>query len=168
VVGDYIFRIVCDRGATVLLSELLAPERVRVPLTSRTKDDLLRELVELAAGGRAAADVAAILQSVRDREQVLSTGIGGGVAIPHGKTPLVDELVVAAGLCARPVEFESLDGAPVELCFLLIGPESAAGAHVKALSRISRLLRRDTLREALRDVTSAEEFLRAVRESEVA
>jgi mannitol/fructose-specific phosphotransferase system IIA component (Ntr-type) len=152
----------------VLLSELLAPERVRVPLTSRTKDDLLRELVELAAGGRAAADVAAILQSVRDREQVLSTGIGGGVAIPHGKTPLVDELVVAAGLCARPVEFESLDGAPVELCFLLIGPESAAGAHVKALSRISRLLRRDTLREALRDVTSAEEFLRAVRESEVA
>lgn len=150
----------------MLLSELLAPERVRVPLTSRTKDDLLRELVELAAGGRAAADVAAILQSVRDREQVLSTGIGGGVAIPHGKTPLVDELVVAAGLCARPVEFESLDGAPVELCFLLIGPESAAGAHVKALSRISRLLRRDTLRDALRQVDTPQAFLEVVRSSE--
>jgi mannitol/fructose-specific phosphotransferase system IIA component (Ntr-type) len=152
----------------VLLSELLAPNRVRVPLRSQTKDELLRELVELAAGERDAAAVHSMLQSVREREQVLSTGIGGGVAIPHGKTPLIDELVVAAGVCARPIEFDALDGAPVELCFLLIGPESAAGAHIKALSRISRLLRRDPLREALRGATSSDEFLRVVRESEAA
>ena len=152
----------------MLLSELLAPSRVRVPLKSQTKDELLRELVELAAGERDAAVVHSMLESVREREQVLSTGIGGGVAIPHGKTPLIDELVVAAGVCARPVEFDALDGAPVELCFLLIGPESAAGAHIKALSRISRLLRRDPLREALRGATSADEFLRVVRESEAA
>ena len=78
------------------------------------------------------------------------------------------ELVMAAGVCARPVDFDALDGAPVELCFLLVGPESAAGAHVKALSRISRLLRRDALRDALRGATSADEFLRVVRESEAA
>ena len=152
----------------MLLSELLAPSRVRVPLRSQTKDDLLRELVELAVGERDPAAVASILESVREREQVLSTGVGGGVAIPHGKTPLIDQLVVAAGDCARPVEFAALDGAPVELCFLLIGPESAAGEHVKALSRISRLLRRDQLRDALRDARSADEFLRVVRESEAA
>ncbi len=151
----------------MLLSELLAPARVRVPLRSQTKDDLLRELVELAAGDRDAAAVAAMLDSVREREQVLSTGIGGGVAIPHGKTSVIDELVMAAGVC-RPIDFDSLDGAPVELCFLLIGPESAAGARVKALSRISRLLRRDRLREALREATTPEDFLRVVRESEAA
>ena len=152
----------------MLLSELLAPARVRVPLRSQTKEELLRELVELAAGEREPAARAAILDSVRERERVLSTGIGDGVAIPHGKTPLIDQLVMAAGVTARPVDFDALDGAPVQLCFLLIGPESAAGAHVKALSRISRLLRRDALRGALRGARSVDEFLRVVRESEAA
>ncbi len=148
------------------LTELLAPERVRVPLRSRAKDDLLRELVELAAGSRGQDVVEALLRSVRDREAVLSTGIGEGVAIPHGRTPLLDSLVVAAGICESPVEFSSLDGRPVELCFLLAGPESAAGAHVKALGRISRLLHRAPLRDALKECTSAEEFLELVRASE--
>jgi mannitol/fructose-specific phosphotransferase system IIA component (Ntr-type) len=152
----------------VLLSELLTANRVRVPLRSQTKDDVLRELVELATAGRDDVDVAAVLESVHQREQLLSTGIGGGVAIPHGKTPLVDQLIMAAGVCARPVEFDALDGEPVELLFLLIGPESAAGAHVKALSRISRLLRRESLRRGLCDAASAEEFLQLVHESEAA
>ncbi|MGZ8458508.1 MAG: PTS sugar transporter subunit IIA [Gemmatirosa sp.] len=148
------------------LTELLAPERVRVPLRSRAKDDLLRDLVELAAGSRGQDVVDALLRSVRDREAVLSTGIGEGVAIPHGRTPLLDSLVVAAGVCETPVEFASLDGRPVELCFLLVGPESAAGAHVKALGRISRLLHRAPLRDALKECTSADEFLALVRSSE--
>ena len=150
----------------MLLSELLTADRVRVPLRSQTKDDLLRELVELATAGRDDAAVDAILESVRQREQVLSTGIGGGIAIPHGKTSHIEQLVMAAGVCARPVEFDALDGQPVELLFLLVGPESAAGAHVKALSRISRLLRRDTLRDGLRAVRTGEDFLALVRESE--
>lgn len=148
------------------LTELLAPERVRVPLRSRAKDDLLRELVELAAGSRGQDVVEALLRSVRDREAVLSTGIGEGVAIPHGRTPQLDCLVVAAGVCATPVEFSSLDGRPVQLCFLLAGPESAAGAHVKALGRISRLLHRAPLREALKRCTTSAEFLELVRASE--
>jgi mannitol/fructose-specific phosphotransferase system IIA component (Ntr-type) len=152
----------------VLLSELLTAERVRVPLESLSKDALLRELVELAAAGRDPSVVDAILTSVREREQVLSTGIGSGVAIPHGKTPLVDQLVMAAGVCRAPVDFDALDGEPVELCFLLVGPESAAGAHIKALSRISRLLRRDTLRAALRAADTGDDFLRIVRDSEAA
>jgi mannitol/fructose-specific phosphotransferase system IIA component (Ntr-type) len=150
----------------VLLSELLAADRVRVPLRSQTKDDLLRELVELATAGREGVAVDAILESVRQREQVLSTGIGGGIAIPHGKTSQIDQLVMAAGVCGSPVEFDALDGQPVELLFLLVGPESAAGAHVKALSRISRLLRRDALRDGLRTVRTGDEFLQLIRESE--
>ncbi|MGH7663489.1 MAG: PTS sugar transporter subunit IIA [Gemmatimonadaceae bacterium] len=152
----------------MLLTELLTADRVKVPLSSRSKDDVLRELVELAARGRDPEIVASILAAVSERESVLSTGIGGGIAIPHGKTPAVDQLVVAAGVASTPIEFDALDGKPVQLFFLLIGPESASGAHVKALSRISRLLRRDKLRRDLGTSTSSDAFLRVVRESEAA
>ena len=150
----------------MLLSELLKEDRIRVPLGGRTKDDLLRELVELATPGCGRDTVETILTAVRDREQLLSTGIGSGVAIPHGKTPVVDQLIMAAGVTGEPVDFDALDGQPVELLFLLIGPESASGAHIKVLSRISRLLRREELRERLRDATSGTDFLRVVRASE--
>ena len=151
----------------MLLVELLSADRIRVPLSARTKDAVLEELVELASRGHDAKVRSAILAAVRERESVLSTGIGGGVAIPHGKTPVIDQLIVAAGITSTPVEFDALDGHPVELFFLLIGPESASGAHVKTLSRISRLLRREPLRAALRAAKSAEEFLGIVRSSEV-
>ena len=149
----------------MLLSELLSADRVKVPLGSRTKNDVLRELVELVAA-RHGADAAPILASVQEREQVLSTGIGGGVAIPHGKTPAIASLVMAAGVSRDPIDFDALDGKPVQLFFLLVGPESAAGAHVKALSRISRLLRRDQFRAALVAAPTPEEFLHTVRSSE--
>ena len=152
----------------MLLTELLTADRVKVPLSSRTKEDVLRELVELAARGHDPEIVDSILSAVRDREQVLSTGIGGGIAIPHGKTTAVDQLLIAAGVAQTPIDFDALDGQPVQLFFVLIGPESASGAHVKALSRISRLLRRDKLRQDLRSSTSSDAFLRVVRASEAA
>ena len=152
----------------MLLSELLTAGRVKVPLGSRSKEEMLRELVELAVGDRGSRIVETVLGAVRDRENVLSTGIGGGVAIPHGKTTAVDQLVMAAGVAHQPVEFDALDAQPVELFFLLIGPESASGAHVKALSRISRLLRREALRSALRAAADPDAFLRIVQESEAA
>ena len=152
----------------MLLTELLTPDRVKVPLGSRTKDDVLRELVELAAQGLDPAVVEPILSAVREREQVLSTGIGGGIAIPHGKTPAVDQLIAAAGVATQPIDFDALDGRPVQVFFLLIGPESASGAHVKALSRISRLLRREALRRDLRECVTEDAFLRLVHNSEAA
>ena len=152
----------------MLLSELLSPDRVKVPLAGRTKDELLRELVELAAPGGGVEVADAILAAVRERERELSTGIGSGVAIPHAKTRHVEQLTMAAGVAPSPVDFDALDGQPVQLFFLLVGPDSAAGAHIKALARISRLLRRETLRASLRSAPTAEAFLRVVRESEAA
>lgn len=152
----------------MLLSELLSADRVKVPLGSRTKDDLLRELVDLAIPNSDPDARDAVLGAVRERERELSTGIGAGVAIPHGKTTCVDELVMAAGVAPVPVEFDALDGQPVQLFFLLVGPESASGAHVKALARISRLLRRESLRNDLRAARSPHEFLDVVRASEAA
>jgi mannitol/fructose-specific phosphotransferase system IIA component (Ntr-type) len=150
----------------VLLSELLSPDRVKVPLDGRTKDDLLQELVALVA--RSPEDAREILAAVHDRERELSTGVGGGVAIPHARTSRVDQLVMAAGIAPSPVDFDALDGQPVELFFLLVGPESSAGAHVRALARISRLLRREPLRASLRSASDASAFLQVVRDSETA
>jgi fructose-specific phosphotransferase system IIA component len=150
----------------VLLTELLSIERIRIPLVSQTKDELLQELVDVCADCNDIEDRDEVLRAVREREAVLSTGIGHGVAIPHGKSAAVDELRMAAGRSAEPVDFDALDGEPVSLFFLLVGPESAAGPHIKALSRISRLVRRDDVRERLIGASSAEEFLQALQEAE--
>ena len=147
----------------MLLTDLLTIERIKIPLQARTKDEILRELVGVLGGAGENAD---ILRAVREREAVLSTGIGSGVAIPHGKSPVVPSLIMAAGTTTSPIEFDSLDGQPVRLFFLLIGPETAAGPHIKALSRISRLVRRDDARDRLIGSKSAEEFFRALQEAE--
>jgi mannitol/fructose-specific phosphotransferase system IIA component (Ntr-type) len=150
-----------------LLSRLLAPDRVRIPLRSRDKADLIAELAELIAevsGVPASAD--RIRAAVEEREAVLSTGIGGGIAIPHGKTGAVDGLVMVAGVTSQPIDFEALDGQPVRLLLMLVGPESAAGLHVKTLSRISRLLRHDAVKKALVAAESPDEFLAVVRAAE--
>lgn len=149
----------------MLLTELLSIERIKIPLESQNKDDLLRELVDVAAGP-GAPDREDLLRAVREREAVLSTGIGHGVAIPHGKSSAVNDLRMAAGRSAGPVDFDALDGEPVSLFFLLVGPESAAGPHIKALSRISRLVRKDEVREKLVTARSAAEFHDALREAE--
>ena len=107
-----------------------------------------------------------VLGAILERERQFPTGIGYGVAVPHGKTPVLPALVVVAGTTPAPVAYETIDGEPVRVFFLLAGPESAAGAHVKALSRISRLVRREPVRGRLLGAKTPEEFYRAVCEAE--
>ncbi len=150
----------------MLLTDLISPERIKVPLESREKDDLLRELVEVVIRSDQVDEPDDVLRAVREREAVLSTGIGHGVAIPHGKSPAMPDLRMAAGVTVDPVDFDALDGQPVRLFFLLVGPESAAGPHIKALSRISRLVRREDVRQKLLAARDAEEFYQALKEAE--
>ncbi|PYO67356.1 MAG: PTS fructose transporter subunit IIA [Gemmatimonadetes bacterium] len=145
------------------LSELLSPARIRVPLRAADKEGVLRELVEMVGNGGLSDEV---LAAILERERQFPTGIGYGVAVPHGKTPALSALVVVAGTTPAPVPYETIDGEPVRLFFLLAGPESAAGAHVKALSRISRLVRREPVRGRLLGARTPEEFYRAVCEAE--
>jgi mannitol/fructose-specific phosphotransferase system IIA component (Ntr-type) len=152
--------------SSVHLTELLTADRVRIPLQARSKESLLRELVDIVAADESEADRREILRAVEEREAVLSTGIGHGVAIPHGKSQVVGELRMAAGTTVEPVEFDALDGQPVGLFFLLVGPETAAGPHIKALSRISRLVRRDDVRDRLAHARTPAEFLHALHEAE--
>lgn len=152
----------------MLLTELLDRDRIKVPLAGRSKDAVLEELVGVLRDAGAVADAEGVLRAVRQREELLSTGIGSGVAIPHGKTGGIAGLAMAAGVTPEPVDFDALDGQPVRLFFLLVGPEEAAGAHVKALSRISRLVRREEVRRRLAAAASADEFLAVLAEAESA
>ena len=148
------------------LSELLTPTRIRVPLHATDKEGVLRELVDLLVAGNGAQS-SEVLGAILERERQFPTGIGYGVAVPHGKTPALSSLAVVAGTTPAPVLYETIDGQPVRLFFLLAGPESAAGAHVKALSRISRLVRREPVRCQLLGARTPDEFYRVVCEAEV-
>ena len=149
----------------MLLTELLTVNRIKVPLAATDKSAALRELTQLLAD-LAGVPLEPLLRAIEERERVLSTGIGHGIAIPHAKSPLVTELVLVAGTSPAGIPFEALDGDPVRLLFLLIGPESAAGDHVKALSRIARLVRRESVREALVRAPTAAVFHQSLVEAE--
>jgi len=146
-----------SRFRLVLLTELLTPDRLVVPLAARDKQGSIAELVRhlVRCGG---GDVAQVLASVEERESVLSTGIGLGVAIPHARCSAVQELVVVGGVAAEPIPYDSIDGDPVRLFFLIVGPEASAGLHVKILSRIARLVRRDTVRQQLVEAKTPDEL----------
>lgn len=149
----------------MLLSELLPPAHIVVPLEARDKPAVLGQLTRLLVA-RVGGSYEDVLQAVEERERALSTGIGFGVAIPHGRAPTLPSVGLVCGVTTRPVPFDALDGEPVRLVFLLAGPESSSGTHVKVLSRIARLVRRDKVRETLIGAGSAEEFHRILVEAE--
>jgi len=150
----------------VQLTDLLHPDRVRVPLQAADKSGVLRELSALLAE-RANAPFDEVLQAVEEREAVLSTGIGLGVAVPHGKSSAVQRLEMVCGTTPTGIEFDALDGERCQLFFCLVGPESAAGEHVKALSRIARVVRRDDVRAKLLAATTPQSFIQSLVDAEL-
>jgi PTS system nitrogen regulatory IIA component len=149
----------------VLLTELLTPDRVVVPLAARDKAGIIAELTQHLVA-RSGGTFKEVLGAVEEREAVLSTGIGFGVAIPHARSSAVAELSVVCGVSPVPVPYDSIDGEPVRLFFLIVGPEASAGQHVKILSRIARLVRRENLRQALSEAGNANEFYETLVDAE--
>ena len=147
------------------LSEILTPDRIRVPLAARDKEGVLRELVEFLLPGNG-HQVEDVLSAILERERTFPTGIGYGVAVPHARTPALLHLGAVVGTTPAAVRYETVDGEPVRLFFLLAGPESAGGLHVKALSRISRLVRQEPVRQRLLAATTSAEFYRTLCEAE--
>lgn len=121
------------------LRDILKIEAVSIDLESTEKEDVLKELVGLISED--IPDEKKILKILIERENLGSTGIGQGIAVPHGKTDNVGQLVAALGISKKGVDFNSLDGEPVYIFFLLVAPKTSAGPHLKALARISRILR---------------------------
>jgi mannitol/fructose-specific phosphotransferase system IIA component (Ntr-type) len=148
------------------LCDLLTDPVVAVNMAATDKGDLLHKLVDLAAAGNAVRDRAAALKSVEERERIMTTGIGHGVAIPHGKTEAVKDLVAAFAVLDDGIDFGALDGEPVRLAFILLGPKEPSGPHIRMLSRISRLMNREDLRGRLTQASSVSEVRALFKEAE--
>lgn len=150
------------------LHKLLTPDHIRVPLRSADKTGVITELVDLIAGLGLLADRDAALQAVLRRESERTTGIGYGLAIPHGKTDGTETLVMASGKPSQPVDFQSLDGRPVTFVVLLLSPTLQTGPHIQALAKISRLMNLEDFRNAVDKAASAQELHDAIAKYEAA
>ena len=148
------------------LSELLNDQSVTLTLQARDKDASIKELVQLLESAHGVNTRGEILSKVLQRESMMSTGIGNGVAIPHGKTRLLDHLLAACAVSPSGIDFDTMDGEPATLFILLVSPESLRGPHVKALANVSRLLKEESVRNALRQSQTPADFLRVLREAE--
>jgi PTS system nitrogen regulatory IIA component len=148
------------------LSELLNEDAITLSLKARDKESSIKELVQLLESAHRVDTKGEILSKVLQRESMMSTGIGNGVAIPHGKTRLLDQLVAACGVSRAGIDFDSMDGEPATLFILLVSPESLRGPHVKALANVSRLLKEESVRDSLRNSENSAQFLAILREAE--
>ena len=123
-----------------------------------TKEEAISELIDLFKNDDRVKDTESILNSVLEREKIMSTGVGKGFAIPHAKTNSVNEIIAAFGKIDNPIDFQALDDQPVNLVFLLVGKENLVGPHIKLLSRISRMMNIEEFRESLANATTAQEI----------
>jgi len=141
---------------------------VRAELAAYDKEAVIRELVQalLDAGGVDGEEFESIVKAILKREELGSTGIGRGVAVPHTKHPSVDQLVGTVAVSAEGVDFDSLDGEKVQLFFLLISPPDRPGDHLRALENISRQLRDDTFCRFLKQAKSGDEILQLLDEAD--
>jgi PTS system nitrogen regulatory IIA component len=155
-----------DKWEKLKVLDFLDPSAVTVDLAATTKKGVLEELVALLARNGKVKDSKATVDILLERERLGSTGIGQGIAIPHAKTDQTDQVTAAFGLSRRGVQFDALDGEPAYIFFLLVAPPNAAGLHLKALARISRLLKDKFFRQSLRDVKDPAEVLKIIRDED--
>jgi fructose-specific phosphotransferase system IIA component len=150
------------------IADFLDEGAVCCELKSEHKEGIIKELVALLvkAGSIKDKDTAKLIQILLDREALGSTGIGHGVAIPHGKAPFVNRLVGAVGVSKQGMNFDSLDGERAQVFFLLVAPEDSAGPHLKALARISRLLKEKHFRDSLRAAKDEKTLLQIIRDED--
>ena len=148
------------------LTEILKPQNIKVPLEAKVKTDAIGELVELLAANGELTDPKKVLEAVLDREATRTTGIGNGLAIPHGKCTGTDHLVMAIGRPATPIDFQAIDGRPVNLIWLLSSPPDKTGPHIHALARISRLMTIDRFRQALSGAKTPQEIFDIIVQQE--
>lgn len=146
----------------MVLTQILQPTCVKAPLDGRDKDSVITELVDLLAENKLLLDRDVVLESVFAREQTRSTGIGSGIAIPHGKCTGVDDLVMAVGIAPEPVNFDSIDQKPVSIIILLVSPADRTGPHIQALARISRLMLDEEFKAKLEKAASPEEVYQLI------
>ena len=148
------------------ISDILVRDAVILDLAAREKRDVLAEMASALAGAESGLDEARLLEVLVEREKLQSTGIGEAVAIPHGKVTGLARLLASFARSRDGVDFDSIDGQPTHLFFLLVVPEHSGGQHLKALARISRFLRDASFRKRLLEAGTRDEVLRAIEEED--
>lgn len=150
----------------MFLHELLDEDSIAMSLTSRTKDDVIEEMVDILDKTGKIKNKDAVLKAVMDRERIMTTGIGNGVGVPHCKTNAVDRLVAALGISREGIDFQAPDDEPARLIFILIAEQNNPGPHVRALARLAKLLSSKQVRDALLAARTPGELLRIITERE--
>jgi nitrogen PTS system EIIA component len=150
------------------IMDFLSEKNIAVDLKAQNKQEVIEELVDLLLKSGQVSDKKKMVQILMEREELGSTGIGQGIAIPHGKADTVKELTAAFGLSRTGIPFEALDGEPVFIFFLLVAPEGTAGAHLKALARISGLLKDKYFRRKLISAQKVSDVVEVIQEEEKA
>jgi PTS system nitrogen regulatory IIA component len=148
------------------ITEFLVPQAVNLDLKSTGKREVLMELLQPLQQAGKISDAKKMVDVLLEREELGSTGIGGRIAIPHGKSGQVKELAASLGVSKAGVGFDALDGEPVNLFVALVAPDGSAGLHLKALARISNLLKAKPLKKALLAATDVEAALRLIEAEE--
>lgn len=148
------------------LDQILKIEFLKESLSSANKVDVLAELINVLIQSGLKIDRTKAIDVLQQREKLGSTGIGDGVAIPHGKIPDLSELVVAFGRSREGISFDAIDGKPAHLFFLLLAPENSTGQHLKALARISRMLKTPDFRRKLLDADTTSDLYKAIIEQD--
>jgi len=140
------------------LTDILDVKCVKVPLQGVTKYEVITELIDVLDQAGLIKDYYSVLKTVMERELVRSTGVGQGFAIPHGKCSSVDDLIMAVGKTAEPIDFVSIDKQKVSVIFLLISPPDKTGPHIQALALISRLMIDSKYRQLITESSDAEQL----------
>jgi len=148
------------------ISDILTEDLVVNGLKGDSKEDILEAMIGLVAQSPRVLDRSKVQNAIFEREKIMSTGVGNGFAIPHGKTDAVSDIVAAFAVTAKPIDYESLDEKPVRLVFLLVGKDNLVGPHIKLLSRISRLMNKEEFRTRLLATKSSREILDLFRQEE--
>jgi len=148
------------------ISDILNEKVIKINLDCRDKEDAINKMIELASSSGNMIDKEVVRKCVFDRENLVSTGVGKGFAIPHGKTDQIRDIVAAFAVLKEPVDFDSIDLEPVKFIFLIVGKESLLNVHIKLLSRISRIMNKDDLRDKLEETKSSAEVLKIFKDEE--
>ncbi len=145
------------------LIDLVQESVVRIPLVSTDKPGVLRELIQILKDAGEIEDYDAVLEAIRQREEKLSTGLEGGIAVPHGKSAAVSTLKLALGIAPEGIDFASIDGEPSKLFFLLVAPPNQSGPHVEALAEIVKLAQSKAFCRALTEAKDAREVVNLIK-----
>jgi len=148
------------------ISDILSPDVIEVNLDVKDKEDSLNKIIALAAKSGKILDIDKVTNTILEREKLVSTGVGKGFAIPHGKTDAISDIIAAFVITRDSIDFDSIDGEPVRFIFLLVGKETLLNTHIKLLSRISRLMNKDEFRTKLLEARTKEEVLKIFKDEE--